>query len=108
MRCADGPPSVSEIPPMPTDHIGSANAIAISGTHWSSQTVPQLRRWGLSSVRAQRSSRQGRGRAHGRVNQISVDGIADRRVRNEKKGGARCRHVGVAVHGEEPSVRTWY
>ena len=42
------------------------------------------------------------GRAHGRVDQITVDGIADRRVRCEKKG------VVVAYHGGEPSVRTCY
>ena len=50
MWCADGPPSVREIPPTKSCKVGSANAIAISGTHWSSRTVPQLRRWGISSV----------------------------------------------------------
>ena len=42
-------------------------------------------------------------RAHGRVDHC---GIVDRRVKREKEVGATGRRVGVAIHGDEPSVRT--
>ena len=43
------PPSLKEIPPMPTDH---QELLAISGTHSSSRTMPLSRRLGASGAHA--------------------------------------------------------
>ena len=108
MWCADGPPSVREIPLMPTDHqelqawiSELRNALEFS----DSATVAKV-----GSSLSGHSTARGRvaGRTHGGVDQIIVDGIVGRRVRREKEGGARGQRVGVAIHGGESSVRTCY
>ena len=57
---------------------GSANAIAISGRHWSSRTQPLSRRLGLFSVRRSAFRLKFARRFHGRVDEIGVDGADDR------------------------------
>ena len=63
--CADGPPSVKEIPLMPTDHqdlqgwVSDRNCDLRNALEFSD--MPLSRRWGLSFRRAQHSSLQGLG-----------------------------------------------
>ena len=111
MWCADGPSSVREIPPMPTDHQELVARLDQRTQLRSQERIGVLRQChscedGVSHQSGHSTARGGvAGRGHGRVDQISINGIVDRRVRCEKKAGARCQHVGVAVHGGEPSVR---
>ena len=112
MWCADGPPFVREIPPMPTDHQ------ELHG--WINERNCDLRNaleFSDSATIAKMGSLISQGTAQFAVGSrdVVMDGstrsalmASDRRVRCEKKGGARCQHVGVAVHDGEPSARTCY
>ena len=92
---------VREIPPMPTDHQELQGWISERNCDLRN-AVPQLRRWGLISE----------GTAQLAVG--SRDVVMDGSTRSalmaieelDAKGGARCQHVGVPLHGGEPSART--
>ena len=87
--------------------VGSANAIAISGTHWRSLGRSHSREgWVSSQSRHSMVRFRFATRSQGRVDQIGVGGIVDRGVRREKEGGAKCRQFfGVSVNGREPGAR---